>query len=125
MPAYNSISVEKLFRLVGTVNCPAIVDIRPEAEELLPASQRRPAESVTEWAGAFAGHHVVVTCVHGQERSAGVAAVSAGLHQISRVAGPRTRRCAPDRGRVLIVLRSRVIVDPLPTRKPKARGCRG
>lgn len=75
MPAYNNISAEKLSRLVGTPSCPAIIDVRPEAQELLPASFRRPAESVTEWASTFAGQHVVVTCVHGLERSAGVAAL--------------------------------------------------
>lgn len=75
MPAYNCISAEKLSRLVGTPSCPAIIDVRPEAQELLPASFRRPAESVTEWASTFAGQHVVVTCVHGLERSAGVAAL--------------------------------------------------
>jgi len=75
MPAYNSITAEKLFRLVGTPSCPAILDVRPEAQELLPGSLRRSAESVTEWASSFTGRHVIVACVHGQERSAGVAAL--------------------------------------------------
>jgi len=75
MPAYNSISAEKLFRLVGTPSCPAIIDVRPDPHELLPASVQRPAESVTDWAGAFVGQRVVVTCVHGHDRGAGVAAI--------------------------------------------------
>jgi len=75
MPAYNSISAEKLFRLVGTPSCPVIIDVRPEPQELLPASLQRPAESVTEWACTLSGQHVVVACVHGQERGAGVAAI--------------------------------------------------
>jgi rhodanese-related sulfurtransferase len=75
MPAPNSISADKLFRLIGTANCPAIVDVRPDADELLPASLRRTAESVTKWANLLVEQHVVVTCVHGQERGAGVAAI--------------------------------------------------
>jgi rhodanese-related sulfurtransferase len=75
MSATNSISPEKLARLIGTPNCPVIIDVRPDGNELLPASLRRPAESVGEWARSLTGQKVVVTCVHGQERSAGVAAI--------------------------------------------------
>ncbi len=75
MPAYNSISAEKLFRLVGTANCPQIIDVRPDADELLPAALRRTADGVTDWAKALTDQHVVVSCVHGLERSAGVAAM--------------------------------------------------
>jgi len=75
MSATNSISPEKLARLIGTPNCPVIIDVRPDGSELLPVSIRRPAESVGEWARSLTGQKVVVTCVHGQERSAGVAAI--------------------------------------------------
>lgn len=75
MSATNSISPDKLARLIGTASCPAIVDVRPDGVQQLPASVRRPAENVSEWASSFAGRKVVVTCVHGQERSAGVAAL--------------------------------------------------
>lgn len=75
MSATNSISTEKLARLIGTPNCPVIVDVRPDGDELLPASLRRPAERVNEWAGSLIGQKVVVACVHGKERSAGVAAI--------------------------------------------------
>lgn len=75
MSATNSITPEKLARLIGTPTCPAIIDVRPEGSELLPASIRRPAESVNEWAPSLTGQKAVVTCVHGQERSAGVAAL--------------------------------------------------
>jgi rhodanese-related sulfurtransferase len=75
MPAFNAISAEKLSRLIGTAACPVIIDVRPEGQEMLPASSRRPAETVAEWAGALAGRQVVVTCAHGQKRSAGVAAL--------------------------------------------------
>jgi rhodanese-related sulfurtransferase len=75
MSATNSISPEKLARLIGTPASPVIIDVRPDGSELLPASMRRPAESVSEWAHALIDQKVVVACVHGQERSAGVAAI--------------------------------------------------
>lgn len=75
MSATNSISPEKLARLIGTPNCPVIIDVRPDCIELLPASICHPAESVSDWARSLTGKKVVVACVHGQERSAGVAAI--------------------------------------------------
>jgi len=75
MSATNSISPDKLFRLVGTPHCPTIIDVRPDGDQLLPASVRRPAEGVADWGRAFIGHKVVVSCVHGHERAAGVAAI--------------------------------------------------
>jgi rhodanese-related sulfurtransferase len=75
MSATNSITPEKLARLIGTPSCPAIIDVRPDAAELLPASSRRPAETAREWAGTLSDRKVVVACLHGQERSAGVAAI--------------------------------------------------
>ena len=75
MSATNSISCEKLSRLIGTPSCPTIIDVRPDTTELLPASLRRPAAGVREWAGSLADRKVVIACVHGQERSAGVAAI--------------------------------------------------
>jgi rhodanese-related sulfurtransferase len=75
MSATNSITPDKLFRLIGTPACPTIVDVRPDADQLLPASVRRPADGVRDWAGVMAGRKVVVFCVHGHERGAGVAAI--------------------------------------------------
>lgn len=74
MPAFNVISPDKLFRLIGTPSCPAIIDVRPDGEELLPTALRRSADNVPEWASEFAGRQVVVQCVHGKERSEGTAA---------------------------------------------------
>src|SRR4029453_9886669 len=75
MSATNSISADKLFRLIGTANCPTIVDVRTDADGLLPAAIRRPAETARDWAGALPGQKVVIFCVHGHERGAGVAAI--------------------------------------------------
>src|SRR5215217_4177786 len=75
MSATNSITPDKLFRLIGTPNCPTIIDVRPDGDELLPASVRRSPENLREWAGLLAGKKAVVFCVHGHERGAGVAAI--------------------------------------------------
>jgi len=75
MSATNSITPDKLFRLIGTPNCPAIVDVRPDADGLMPAAIRRPAETARDWAGSMAGKKAVIFCVHGHERGAGVAAI--------------------------------------------------
>jgi rhodanese-related sulfurtransferase len=74
MPALNSISSDKLFRLIGTPNSPAIIDVRPEGQGLIPSSARRPHDQVAKWGRSIAPGKVVVTCVHGGSISAGVAA---------------------------------------------------
>ncbi len=74
MPSLNSISPDKLFRLIGTNNGPSIIDVRPKGDGLIPASVRRRAEQVAEWGSSVAADKVVVTCVHGGSISAGVAA---------------------------------------------------
>jgi len=75
MSATNSITPEKLFRLIGTPNCPAIVDVRPQSSHLLPSALRRDPDQVRDWAGSMAGRKVVAFCVHGHERGAGTAAI--------------------------------------------------
>ncbi|HEU0310415.1 MAG TPA: chromate resistance protein ChrB domain-containing protein [Sphingomicrobium sp.] len=126
MPAFNSITSDKLFRLIGTSNCPAIVDVRPDPQMPIPSSVQRPAERAAEWASAFAHRQVVVTCAHGQERSAGVAAIlrseginaeileggvaawcDAGLPTIEAAKVP----ARDERGRTLWVTRARPKVD--------------
>ena len=78
MPATNSISADKLARLIGTPNCPALIDVRPSGD-LVPGAVRRDADAVAAWAGDFAGQSVVAICHHGGERSAAVAAPVAGV----------------------------------------------
>ena len=74
MPGLNSISPDKLFRLIGTANSPAIIDVRPDGHGLIPGSIRRSHDPVAEWARNVTSDKVVVTCVHGGSLSAGVAA---------------------------------------------------
>ncbi|MCP8940128.1 sulfurtransferase/chromate resistance protein [Alsobacter sp. SYSU M60028] len=79
MPSINSISIEKLARLVGTPACPAIVDVRTDEDfeadpRLVPGSARRSHRDVAAWAGEYAGRSVVVVCQQGLKLSHGVAA---------------------------------------------------
>ena len=79
MSAINSISAEKLARLIGTPRCPALIDVRPKAEfegnpRLVPGSVRRSHSEVWEWASEFAGQSAVVICGDGSSLSQGTAA---------------------------------------------------
>src|SRR5436305_4076003 len=79
MSSINSISVEKLARLIGTPKCPAIVDVRTEEDyaadpRLIPGSVYRRYAAVPDWAGEFKGRPVVVTCQRGLKLSQGAAA---------------------------------------------------
>jgi len=80
MPATNTISRDKLFRLIGTPGCPAIVDVRTDEAfaadpRLIPGARRRPAGEVSAWAGSLGGRSAVVTCRKGEELSQGVGAL--------------------------------------------------
>jgi hypothetical protein len=55
MASFPSISVDQFARLVGTPNCPVLVEVRKAAALaddpfLVPGSQRREAETVATWA---------------------------------------------------------------------------
>ena len=79
MSAINSISPEKLVRLIGTPRCPALIDVRPKDDfetspRLIPGSTRRTHSNAPEWAGEFTGQSAVVICHDGSALSQGVAA---------------------------------------------------
>ena len=79
MSSINTISVDKLARLIGTPNCPALVDVRTEEDfaadpRLIPGAMRRPHADPSDWAREFAGRAAVVICQKGQKLSQGVAA---------------------------------------------------
>lgn len=86
MPVPNTISVDKLARLIGTPACPAVVDVRTYKEFLgdqrhVPGSLIRASDKVAEWSPALRGRSVVVVCEDGSRNSHGVAALlrSAGV----------------------------------------------
>ena len=79
MPAINAISSDKLVRLIGTPGCPAIIDLRSDAERAadprsIPGVRRRAFAGLAEWAPAFAGRSVILVCRDGDAPSHGAAA---------------------------------------------------
>jgi rhodanese-related sulfurtransferase len=79
MSSINTISVDKLTRLLGTPKCPALIDVRLDddfeaAPRLIPGSIRRPAERAPGWAQEFAGRAAIVICQKGLKLSQGAAA---------------------------------------------------
>ncbi|MBZ6078659.1 chromate resistance protein ChrB domain-containing protein [Microvirga puerhi] len=79
MSSHNTTSIQALSRLIGTPDCPAIVDVRIEEDysldmRLIPSSIRRSHKNVDEWALAFTGRTVVVSCQRGEKLSHGTAA---------------------------------------------------
>lgn len=79
MSSLNSISPDKLARLIGVPHCPALIDVRAEDEYLAdprfaPGALRRPPETVVDWASEFADRAVIVIDKSGQRGSEGVAA---------------------------------------------------
>jgi rhodanese-related sulfurtransferase len=79
MPGPNSISLDKLARLIGIPSGPLVIDVRPpetftEDPRLIPGALRRDAETVAIWAPALPKRAVVVVCAHGHSLSQGVAA---------------------------------------------------
>jgi rhodanese-related sulfurtransferase len=132
MSSINSISPEKLVRLIGVPHGPALIDVRADEDfaadsRLVPGALRRSYSDVANWAGEFAGKSTVVVCEKGQELSEGAAAwlrhvgarsaeVLAGGHAAWARAGlpliPETKLPKRDReGRTVWVTRARPKVD--------------
>jgi rhodanese-related sulfurtransferase len=79
MSSINTISSEQLARLVGTPKCPALLDVRTDAEfaadpRLLPSSRRRSAADLTSAGDPLQARFAVVICANGGSQSHGVAA---------------------------------------------------
>jgi rhodanese-related sulfurtransferase len=79
MSSINSISVDKLARLIGTPHCPVLLDVRTEDDfkadpRVVPAAMRRNAAKAPEWAPEVAGVGAVAICQRGAKLSHGVAA---------------------------------------------------
>jgi rhodanese-related sulfurtransferase len=79
MSSFNTISAEKLARLIGTPKCPILIDVRTDEDfdsdpRLIPGSVRRPFATVPDWTREFTGKSLVVICQKGLKLSHGVAA---------------------------------------------------
>ena len=80
MASYNEIPVSVLARLVGTPDCPALLDVRIDEDfdadpHLIPSAVRQPFTDVLDLAGDLAGQSVVVYCQKGLKISQGAAAL--------------------------------------------------
>jgi rhodanese-related sulfurtransferase len=79
MSSINTISAEKLARLVGTPKGPVLIDVRTEEDfcadpRLVPGALRRPFADAANWAKEFSGRSAVVICQRGLKLSHGAAA---------------------------------------------------
>jgi rhodanese-related sulfurtransferase len=79
MSSINTISIDKLARLIGTPKCPVVIDVRTDDDyesnpRLIPGSVRRTYAEVSIWAQEFSGRNAVVVCQKGLKLSQGVAA---------------------------------------------------
>ena len=79
MSSFNSISTDKLWRLIGVPRGPMLIDVRSKevfaADPcLLPGAVRRTYETVSSWAQEVTGRSIVAICENGRGESEGVAA---------------------------------------------------
>ena len=79
MSAPNTISIERLVRLVGTPKCPTLIDVRPQPEfeanpHLIPSSRHRTFEELEGSNEIFGSQSALVICREGGSLSQGVAA---------------------------------------------------
>jgi rhodanese-related sulfurtransferase len=131
MSSLNTISIDKLSRLIGRPDCPALIDVCTDEDfakdpRLVPGSVRRPWAQVAEWAPEFAGRSAIVICQKGEKLSQGAAAwlrhagvpaesleggavawANAGLPMVPEAKLPRRDR----QGRTVWVTRARPKVD--------------
>jgi rhodanese-related sulfurtransferase len=73
------ISSDKLARLIGTANTPALIDVRTEDDfaadpRLIPGSVRRNHEEAADWGEEFSGRPAITICLRGQKLAQGTAA---------------------------------------------------
>jgi rhodanese-related sulfurtransferase len=78
MSSINSISPDKLARLIGVARCPALIDVRTDEDHesdprLLPCTLRRRPESVSDWSSEFVGRSAIIIDKSGEQDSEGVA----------------------------------------------------
>lgn len=79
MPSTTSISCKNLIRLIGTPNCPVLINVCNDEDfdahpYAIPGSFRRDFTQIQHWATDFAGQSVVTICQRGLKLSEGAAA---------------------------------------------------
>ncbi|RUM96922.1 sulfurtransferase [Pseudaminobacter arsenicus] len=79
MSSPTMISIEKLARLIGTPNSPALIDVRNDEDfeldpRLIPGSARRSHTDIRNWRAELTGRSAIIICHHGSKLSHGTAA---------------------------------------------------
>jgi rhodanese-related sulfurtransferase len=79
MSSPTTISSDKLARLIGTANRPALIDVRTDEDfaadpRLIPGAVRRRHEDTPGWGEEFSGRSAIVVCLRGQKLAQGTAA---------------------------------------------------
>ena len=79
MSAYTTISPDKLSKLIGTANTPALIDVRTDEDftadpRLIPGAIRRNHEAAADWGEEFSGRPAIVICLRGEKLAQGTAA---------------------------------------------------
>src|SRR4029078_4055882 len=79
MSSFTTISLDKLARLIGTANMPALIDVRTDADfaadpRLIPGTLRRSHEDAANWGAEFSGRTAIVSCLRGAKLAQGTAA---------------------------------------------------
>jgi len=85
MSSPTQISSDKLARLIGTANLPALIDVRTDEDfaadpRLIPGAVRRNHEDTADWGEEFTGRSAIVVCLRGQKLAQGTAAWLRYLH---------------------------------------------
>ncbi len=80
MPNLNAITPAQLFRLIGSADAPALIDVRTAEDAdadpfLIPTARRQPHEAVEALAPALTGRHAILICARGRKLSEGAAAL--------------------------------------------------
>lgn len=79
MPAFATISPDKLARLLGTPKSPVVIDVRDDGDfdadpRLIPTARHLPYRTAAEWAANYRGRSVAVACQKGKKLAEGAAA---------------------------------------------------
>ncbi len=114
MSSYTTISSDKLARLIGTANAPALIDVRTDEDfaadrRLIPGSIKLSHDNVSDWGGAFAGRPAIVSCLRGEKLAQGTAA---WLRQLGVPATVWVTRARPKVDRIACPWLIRRFVDP-------------
>ena len=85
MSSPTQISADKLARLIGTANLPALIDVRTDEDfaadpRLIPGAVRRHHAEAADWGEEFSGRSAIVVCLRGQKLAQGTAAWLRYLH---------------------------------------------